>query len=366
MRTTVPGLRKAGDEYGRRMRVVDVRTRRSFAVRAGRGHELAKAGAVGLTSILAACAPLGCAQGVSSPFEPWQSSEDTQPSTDVDEFVSIDPDLTQEDDDSETSSAIDTEKRCRNVDFLFVIDDSSSMADEQAAMRAAIPAFVDAIENELELSSLHLGVVATNVYAGSPSNCLDLGGLITQSNAGRCGPFEEGHSYITEADEDIADAFACIADLGVTGSGDERPMEAMIEALSGEIECNEGFLRDDALLVVTVITDEDDDEEEGKDDVGSWGEPSDWHAAVIEAKDGYPEHAVALGLIGMLRPNECPDEDIDPGEGAQYSPRLAEFFEHFGHRGFVGDVCMPNYEPFFKSVMASINQACIEVDPPAR
>ena len=53
--------------------------------------------------------------------------------------------------------------------------------------------------------------------------------------------------------------------VGVTyrdGDGSERPMEAMIAAVSTlnvPGQCNEGFLRKDALLVVTFITDEEED-----------------------------------------------------------------------------------------------------------
>jgi hypothetical protein len=59
---------------------------------------------------------------------------------------------------------------------------------------------------------------------------------------------------------DIASAFNCTARVGTAGSGIELVAESTLTALSpghvGSGGCNEGFLRDDAVLVVTIITDE--------------------------------------------------------------------------------------------------------------
>ena len=48
--------------------------------------------------------------------------------------------------------------------------------------------------------------------------------------------------------------------MGAGGDGYERPMNAMEAAVRGDHagpgQCNEGFLREDALLVLVIITDE--------------------------------------------------------------------------------------------------------------
>ena len=56
--------------------------------------------------------------------------------------------------------------------------------------------------------------------------------------------------------------------------------------------CNEGFLRDDAILVVTFITDEED--------TGSAGNPDSWKQTLVDAKGGNEEAIVVLGLVALL------------------------------------------------------------------
>jgi hypothetical protein len=67
-----------------------------------------------------------------------------------------------------------------------------------------------------------------------------------------------GHRYIVGDDPDMAGAFECIAKVGASG-GDPLMGDAMIAALSPKLNgpggCNEGFLREDALLVVALISD---------------------------------------------------------------------------------------------------------------
>ena len=52
---------------------------------------------------------------------------------------------------------------------------------------------------------------------------------------------------------DPYNAFQCIAQVGTDGDSSERPMEALIASLSPAMQdapgCNQGFLRDDAILV---------------------------------------------------------------------------------------------------------------------
>src|SRR5690606_41723616 len=56
-------------------------------------------------------------------------------------------------------------------------------------------------------------------------------------------------------------------------------------------DCNEGFIRDDAILVVTFITDEDDNQGDG-----SAGTPDGWKAALVSAKKGDDAGIVVLEI----------------------------------------------------------------------
>ncbi|MEB0161126.1 hypothetical protein, partial [Pseudomonas sp. AH2 (2023)] len=78
--------------------------------------------------------------------------------------------------------------------------------------------------------------------------------------------------------------------------------------------CNEGFLRDDALLVVVVITDEwdgpGDPEDMGgqRDPPTSLGTPQSWHDAVVAAKNGLGQNVAALAITNY-KDGPCPPVD---------------------------------------------------------
>jgi hypothetical protein len=158
------------------------------------------------------------------------------------------------------------------------------------------------------------------------------------------------------------DHVACVAEVGVDGSGAERQAGAVVAALSPEIlapeGCNDGFVRDDAILVVTLISDEDD----ALDSQGSGREPSQWVEAVLAAKHGDPEAMVVLGLLGDGgRPGAvCPDDASGTG---MYSPRLDTFVTSFP-RHVVGSVCTPNYADFFEQTVDLIKNTCENHIPP--
>ncbi|MCA9712430.1 MAG: hypothetical protein KDK70_41730, partial [Myxococcales bacterium] len=149
---------------------------------------------------------------------------------------------------------------CGGIDFLFVIDDSGSMAAHQASLLASFPGFIDAIQTSLEgiTDNYHVGVITSDDYAFNEPGCQSLGDLVTQTGGDDalgqvCTPFAEGNRYATEQD-DLAVAFPCMAQVGTDGSFIELPVTGAIAALdaahNGAGACNDGFLRDDAVLVV--------------------------------------------------------------------------------------------------------------------
>lgn len=279
------------------------------------------------------------------------------------------------------SDGIDTNSEsCNKVDLLFVVDDSGSMADEQANLVAAFPDFIATMQAELaETDGYHIGVVTTDEYIYDiECSPLSVGNLIYRtggpdSSDGNCGPYVSGFNYMTEND-DLVDTFGCAGQVGTGGSGDERPMDAMLTALqpplTEEDECNEHFLRDDALLVVVIITDEEDDHEsmaEACNDNpldGSAGDPGTWFDAMVEIK-GREESVVVLSLVGPdgVAAPMCPELDKCNGgiEGAEVAPRILEFTSMFTF-GFVGQVCS-DFGPIFQESIAVIKTACDEFDP---
>lgn len=289
---------------------------------------------------------------------------------------------------------------CDKVDFLFVVDNSVSMHDEQQNLITSFPRFMNAIEQTVEAEDFH--VMAIDTDAGEPEgthSCLGdvctcqpdpsccsvlCGGGISICNHQSCdtvpppgcddqlasGKTTSGATgqacdlvgdsrYITEQDPDLVGAFACVANVGIDGMVVETPMQAVVEALgpgkNGPGGCNEGFLRDDAILVVTIITDEDDDGE-------SAGDPQAWYDAVIQAKNGDPEAVVVIGVIGD---RDLPNSVCNAAQqDAEPSPVLRSFVRRFGDRGVEVSVCEPDYGPFFEAAVSAIDGACDDFDPP--
>jgi hypothetical protein len=249
---------------------------------------------------------------------------------------------------------------CTKVDLLFVIDDSYSMANEQGALIASFPNFIEGVRGSLdETDSYHIGVITTDAYAFNTLECRELGALVTQtgglsSSDRTCGPFVEGR-YMSESD-DLDSAFSCAAQVGVEGSNDERPIAALLAALepADVTACNAGFRRDDALLVVVIITDEEDDHSLVQGEAhGSPGDPADWFAA-LTARVGVETNAVVLAITGGHPDDAC---SLSVGLGAEDAPRLREFAELFTH-GYLGDVCAGSYEPFFLAAIEVVERGC--------
>jgi len=160
----------------------------------------------------------------------------------------------------------------RNLDILWVVDNSSSMNQEQDALRANFPAFVDVLETiEGGLPNLHMGIVSSDVGDSGGFACPGGDGDdgVLQLKAG-CPALDGGVRYIEDIaiDEEgtqrevnytgtLAEQFSCMADLGTGGCGFEQHLESMRRALTNTTE-NAGFLRPEAFLAVVFIQDEDD------------------------------------------------------------------------------------------------------------
>ncbi|HWB73863.1 MAG TPA: hypothetical protein VG755_02885 [Nannocystaceae bacterium] len=261
---------------------------------------------------------------------------------------------------------------CEKVDFLFVIDSSHSMETNQAALIASFPEFVSAIQGTLtDVSSYHVAVVTSDAYEFNDPQCTEIGASVTQtdgenSNGQTCTPFATSARFLTDED-DLPTQFACIAQVGTDGDNDERMLAAATAALSPELNaaggCNEGFLRDDALLVMVLITDEDDPGTcvNGNESCnGSPGDPMEWFEEVVARKGDHPENAVVLSLTRGAPGNVC-----GPAEGTEKNgARVMEFALFFGPTGLVGDICQDSFGAFFDEAVGLIDSACGGFIPP--
>ncbi|MEZ4381626.1 MAG: VWA domain-containing protein [Nannocystaceae bacterium] len=200
----------------------------------------------------------------------------------------------------------------KDVDIIFVIDDSGSMAEEQALLSENFSAFINVLEAEDVQANYRLAITTTD--AGNPrcqkatttppngnfelSSCVDRVGQGAFTFEGVDPPLDASYTCLdycsltdaeltirpTSTEKDGQDkarpwlqniegetnlpdgistveAFQCFGPQGVAGCGFESHLESMYKALSRaetEGEDNYGFLRDQAILSVVFVTDEAD------------------------------------------------------------------------------------------------------------
>ena len=159
------------------------------------------------------------------------------------------------------------------TDILFVVDDSNSMSEEQAAVARELPTFVQILQTGAGVEqNLRVGLVNTSVYSGLFGNQLFLtrypqGGWLRQFPAAD-GGVGGGGRWLPDPDAEIVPRLSAgILALGITGSFQETPFESARIALTGTGfwtmlpdggNPNAGFLRPGARLLVVAVSDEDD------------------------------------------------------------------------------------------------------------
>ena len=196
----------------------------------------------------------------------------------------------------------------RDVDILFVIDNSGSMGEAQANLAASFPVFIDALEAKGVDANYRIGVTTSdngNPWCPAGVTTPEGGKLVLSSCKDRLADFLFGDQVdvqdlacndlcqldatalaisptTTDTDDvpsprpwlesiegtknipattSMADAFACFGPQGVNGCGFESQLESMYLALTRaqtNTEASYGFMRSSAILAVVIVSDEAD------------------------------------------------------------------------------------------------------------
>jgi hypothetical protein len=174
----------------------------------------------------------------------------------------------------------------RDVDILFVIDDSPSMADKQKNLATNFPRFIDVLSTiQGGLPNVHIAVVTSDLGSkgaedttpGPGIGSIGSGGCSGLGKAGNMqlfGAAVSGGPYISDILQpdnvtrvrnytyvdktSLPTVFSQMAKAGAGGCGFEQHLEAMKQALSTSNVVNQGFLRENAYLAIIIIADEDD------------------------------------------------------------------------------------------------------------
>jgi hypothetical protein len=164
----------------------------------------------------------------------------------------------------------------RDVDILFVIDNSISMEEEQQKLRENFPRFIDVL-NTIEggLPNVHIAVISSDAgiepFSGSCTERGDDGKFqVTARAPCTTDPITTGELFLKDVQRmdgsrdrnyngNLTDAFSCIAALGDEGCGLERHLDAVERSLDfTRNPLHASFLRDNAYLAVIILADEDD------------------------------------------------------------------------------------------------------------
>ena len=140
------------------------------------------------------------------------------------------------------------------VDVVWIVDNSGSMSDIVKHLGDSFSAFIDAFSRTG--LDYQIGVITTDM-----------------DDASQSGQLQGTPSIISSSStSDPVGAFVSATNLGSSGSGDERGLDAAMAALTDPLltGTNAGLVRDDAALAVVVISDEDDGSSVGVSDFVSW------------------------------------------------------------------------------------------------
>jgi hypothetical protein len=219
----------------------------------------------------------------------------------------------------------------RNIDVLFVVDDTPAMAPYAGSLAAGFADMAAALEGlpQTGPASLHVGVVRA--------------GRCDQGTRGAACGIAAGEQFlraewcetVTNFSGALADAFACLGDLGTTDCAPAQPLAAAVDRLATPPRPGwEGFLRPEAYLMIVVIAASDDASAQPAIDV----------AKLIKSSKADPSQVV----VSAIMPKSCATGD---------PVRLTEFVNQFGANGLLLDLCAGQFAPALQRITETINDS---------
>lgn len=242
----------------------------------------------------------------------------------------------------------------RDVDLLFVIDDSDSMTEEQVTLVAEIPRLLEVLgtgdfdsdgrtdgpDDFRPVASMRAGVVTTDMGSGEHLLPTCDGGPFGDDGVlrtrgvdfpGCMSAYPRFLTFIPGGDAlAYATSVACLSLVGTGGCGFEQPLEAALKALSPSAPTpstasgyvppvfysgtsghgdgrNEGFLRPGSVLAVILLTDDDDC---SVSDAGLFDGAHPVYTGMLELRCfRYPDalHPVARFVTGLAQLRRDPE-----------------------------------------------------------
>jgi hypothetical protein len=156
-----------------------------------------------------------------------------------------------------SQSFVQTTSINNKVDILWDIDDSGSMADDQANLATNFNAFIHNFATQGY--DFHMSVTTTTAWMREwyPNYAYMAkfrdGNIYTPTHADNTGIF-----MISTLTPDVIGTFQTNIQVGTVGSGDERGFDSFKQALINPDNTPYGFRRNDAFLAIVIVSDEED------------------------------------------------------------------------------------------------------------
>ena len=275
-------------------------------------------------------------------------------------------------------------ERCSQIDFLFVVDDSGSMKEEQDNLAANFPGFISVINDYVTDSGDPLDYRIAVTTSGrdldysidEPEVCVPGLGCVDppplpSSENGDNGAFKQkcdmSRRWIERTDADVSGTFSCAAKVGTGGPSIEMPLYTTELALTERVSdgTNAGFLREDALLALVILSDEDDCSRTDNDfsiETDSchpeWPEnvPIDHFTTFLDTVKGERGRWATAVIAG---PQNCSSDFGD----AINARRLQQFVTDTGTNGVFSSICQGDLSGALSDALETFDAAC-EAFPP--
>lgn len=197
------------------------------------------------------------------------------------------------------------------TDILFTIDNSCSMSEEQSQLAMNFASFI----SYATTANVDYRIAVTTTDDFAPEGQ---------------GRFVAGSPLIIDRGRpNAASLFQSRVQVGVSGSGYERPLSTTLKALTAPLigGLNSGLLRDDANLAIIIVTDAPDQSSEA---IGYY------ETRIPLVKGPKRIHQVSVSVIGpFTQPSStCSIEGVDPGRYQRLITRTG---------GVKADICTSNW-----------------------